>query len=532
MPPSTFLIARDGNETIPVIEEDDVHDSPGTPGGSPAVALIIGVSIVLLASILNAGGLNLTKLDHVRTSAMPKASRRKEWLRPLWLLGMILYILSQLIGSTLALRYLRAEYVAPLGATSLIFNFLFASLLVGTPVTNTDIYGTVVVILGVVGIVAFGSINSGLENGMDLELLKSLWGRANWILFFIAMTIALTSVYIFAAQLERVLVARGDISAVPFAAQSQAFHRQAESDASLVRAPWYDRKRLAVLWQGAMGRLAERLETWTAAKDDKTIAWTLGIAWACCGGGLAGGCLVFARTSVQLIAYAIEQPHSASQFASFVSLLTFLLLALTAVLQIICLNRALRVYDSTLVVPVFYGVYTGTGALDAMIFNNEIERYHTWTLFLIFFSVLILVSGVVLLTHKKPEPTSKPNVRGAGHVPLSSSIPSARKRGKKGGAGAISAEEGSSSPEGEALRRSEDRDTEEPVVWDIGAASDEEDDDATVHDGSPAAHASKDNETPVKRGLAGSTPGEEGRGLMRRESGDHEHEHDHDHDEW
>lgn len=48
--------------------------------------------------------------------------------------------LSQLIGSTLALQYLRAEYVAPLGSTSLIFNFLFASLLVGTPVTSTDIY--------------------------------------------------------------------------------------------------------------------------------------------------------------------------------------------------------------------------------------------------------------------------------------------------------------------------------------------------------------------------------------------------------
>jgi len=32
---------------------------------SPVVAFIIGLSIILLASILNAGGLNLTKLDHV-----------------------------------------------------------------------------------------------------------------------------------------------------------------------------------------------------------------------------------------------------------------------------------------------------------------------------------------------------------------------------------------------------------------------------------------------------------------------------------
>ena len=37
-----------------------------------------------------------------------------------------------IVGSTLALRWLRPDWVAPLGATSLIFNFLFASWLVGT----------------------------------------------------------------------------------------------------------------------------------------------------------------------------------------------------------------------------------------------------------------------------------------------------------------------------------------------------------------------------------------------------------------
>ena len=33
-----------------------------------------------------------------------------------------------------------SEYVAPLGSSSLIFNFLFARFLVGTPVTRNDIY--------------------------------------------------------------------------------------------------------------------------------------------------------------------------------------------------------------------------------------------------------------------------------------------------------------------------------------------------------------------------------------------------------
>ena len=43
--------------------------------------------------------------------------------------------------------------------------------------------------------------------------------------------------------------------------------------------------------------VTDRLEIWAAPKDDKQVAWTLGIGWACCGGGLAGGCLVFAKAT-------------------------------------------------------------------------------------------------------------------------------------------------------------------------------------------------------------------------------------------
>lgn len=54
---------------------------------------------------------------------------------------------------------------------------------------------------------------------------------------------------------------------------------------------------MANAYRNAMDWVKEKLEAWTAAKDDKTIAWTLGIGWACCGGGLAGGCLVFAKAT-------------------------------------------------------------------------------------------------------------------------------------------------------------------------------------------------------------------------------------------
>ena len=91
--------------------------------------------------------------------------------------------------------------------------------------------GTIVVILGVIGIVLFGSINSGLESEMDLARLKQLWGRANWIIYFVVMFIALVLVYTFLSQLDTVLAARSDLSAEPFAAAGGARARRNAGDA-------------------------------------------------------------------------------------------------------------------------------------------------------------------------------------------------------------------------------------------------------------------------------------------------------------
>lgn len=95
--------------------------------------------------------------------------------------------LKPTVGSTLALRWLRPDWVAPLGSSSLIFNFLFASWLVGTrespspggasyqsglyrsAVTKSDINGTAVVVLGVILILIFSSINHGLQQSLPVD---------------------------------------------------------------------------------------------------------------------------------------------------------------------------------------------------------------------------------------------------------------------------------------------------------------------------------------------------------------------------
>ncbi|KAG8813458.1 hypothetical protein FRC17_001571, partial [Serendipita sp. 399] len=358
--------------------------SPDTPSVShdlnPAISFIIGTAIILGASVMNAAGLNFVKLDMVRTMALPKSQRRREFLRPLWLIGMTLYIASQLIGSTLALNYLRAEYVAPLGASSLIFNFLFASWLVGTPVTRNDIYGTIIVVLGVIGIVAFGSINKGLVTNIDLNLLIELWSRVGWLCYFIILGfLPIFIVYIGASQLETVVFDRMDILGDPLVtpkptSRSSGGWRQANG--GTVGLGWWET--VKVKWQSWMHWTRGWIENWSVDKSDKTLTWTLGICWACCGGALAGGTLVFAKASVKLVSGSLSHKNTGNQFGHPAAIFTFIFMGVTAILQILCLNRALRAYDSTLVVPVFYGVYTASGFLDSLIFNDEVDKYETW----------------------------------------------------------------------------------------------------------------------------------------------------------
>jgi magnesium transporter len=55
--------------------------------------------------------------------------------------------------------------------------------------------------------------------------------------------------------------------------------------------------RVKAAWTSLMIWVQDALERWTERQDDQQVAWTLGIGWACLGGGLAGGCLVFAKAT-------------------------------------------------------------------------------------------------------------------------------------------------------------------------------------------------------------------------------------------
>ncbi len=147
--------------------------------------------------------------------------------------------------------------------------------------------GTAVVILGVIGIVAFGSINSGLKEDFSLDSLVHLWARLGWIGYFLLMGSAIVIQYICNLQLEDVYHTRAEIPVLPA-------HRAPAPRVSEPMGLWAG---VREKWATGMKSLRYRMETWAENRDEKVIAWTLGIGWACNGGALAGACLVFAKAT-------------------------------------------------------------------------------------------------------------------------------------------------------------------------------------------------------------------------------------------
>ncbi|CAG8750808.1 908_t:CDS:2, partial [Funneliformis mosseae] len=86
-----------------------------------------------------------------------------------------------------------------------------------------------------------------------------------------------------------------------------------------------------------------------------------------------------------------------NQFTDNLSWFILVGLAVTAVMQVYCLNTALKLHDSVLVVPMFYGFYTAMGLVNTMIYLDEISTYPLWALLLVTFGIGSLVYGVLLL---------------------------------------------------------------------------------------------------------------------------------------
>lgn len=99
------------------------------------------VTVSLTASVLQAFAITLQRRSHIFNDAEPLELQRSAFRRPMWVTGFLVYTIANIIGSIFTIGYLPIVVLAPVGAMNLVFNAIFAKVMLGDAFTKRTAYG-------------------------------------------------------------------------------------------------------------------------------------------------------------------------------------------------------------------------------------------------------------------------------------------------------------------------------------------------------------------------------------------------------
>ncbi|KAF9436075.1 hypothetical protein BGZ76_004893 [Entomortierella beljakovae] len=137
-----------------------------------------------------------------------------------------------------------------------------------------------------------------------------------------------------------------------------------------------------------------------AEEKDIKLRKLVAMIMATTGGLIASQTLLLAKSGIKLVTSTLAGHN---QFKDMLSFFILFVLVFTAILQVYCLNTALKLYDSVMVVPMFYGYYTAFGLINSTIYLNQLHTYPPWALLLILIGIAVLIFGVRMLSAPKPD---------------------------------------------------------------------------------------------------------------------------------
>ncbi|KAF9164898.1 hypothetical protein DFQ26_000891 [Actinomortierella ambigua] len=351
----------------------------GSGDGAPH-NFMMGISIAVATSFIQSLGLTIQRKSHVMNEAIyPKELRRQACQRPLWHLGFHTYILSNVTGTIFSIGYLPVIILAPLGAVTLVFNALFAKLLLGDQFTKQSAFGTCLILLGAVLIGLFGVVP---EPSHSLEDLIELWKRPAFIVYFSMVEIAVVFLLVSNHVVEKLLVQQA--AAVAMASSSAlryqfdpASNAPAPSATSLASAPL----------KGVAYRLGKM--------KPSRVKTLLGISYGCVGGMLSSQALLFAKSAIELLMLTILEGKN--QFSSPLSWFLVVALIAAALLQLYYLNQGLRLCDTVLLVPLSFCAYNVSCLFNGLVYYNQWGRLYWWQILFVLFGISQVLIGVLVL---------------------------------------------------------------------------------------------------------------------------------------
>jgi drug/metabolite transporter (DMT)-like permease len=306
----------------------------------------IGIFVGLLSTGIQSIGLTLQRKSHLlEDSKELEDDRRPAWRRRRWQLGMLMFVVSNLVGSTIQITTLPLPVLSTLQASGLVFNTICAALILGEPFTRWSLAGTILVAGGAVLIAAYGALP---EPSHSLNQLLYLLGRTQFILWMVGTLLVVVLALVGALLLSRL--------------HNAHTHR------------------MRVL---------------------------RGMCFGFSSGILAAHSLLVAKSAVELLVRTIADHHN--QFDRWQSWIILLSLVFFALSQLYFLHRGLKLCSTSVLYPFVFCIYNIVAIMDGLIYFQQASRLPALHAGLIAVGTVILLAGVIALSWRNDDDSPMPH---------------------------------------------------------------------------------------------------------------------------
>lgn len=328
-------------------------------GASVALGVVVGLASTSIQSV----GLTLQRKSHLLEEEKDDDyERRPPYKRRRWQLGMLMFIVANIVGSTIQITTLPLPVLSTLQASGLVFNSICASIILSEPFTRYSFAGTTLVAAGALLIALFGAIS---EPSHNLDQLLVLLARKHFLAWMFATLVVALGLVLATWLLHRM-------------------HPRATPRLRLVR----------------------------------------GMFFGCVSGILSAHSLLVAKSAVELLVRTIVDRHN--QFDRWQSWMILLGLVVFALTQLYYMHRGLKLCSTSVLYPLVFCVYNIIAIIDGLIYFHQSSRLSRLHAGLIALGTVVLLAGVVCLSWRleesDEEPASPIAAKHPGRVPLPQTV--------------------------------------------------------------------------------------------------------------
>jgi magnesium transporter len=258
-----------------------------------------------------------------------------------------MFIISNILGSTIQITTLPLPVLSTLQASGLVFNSICATLILGEHFTIWSLTGTVLVCIGAVLIAVFGAVPEPAHN---LDQLLDLLRQRSFVKWMIGQFVLVTFIAVIASGLSKF----PKISSNP---------------------------RMRLL---------------------------RGLVHGFISGILSAHSLLVAKTAVELIVRTVvDHKNQFGRWQSWAILLSLILLSLT---QLYYLHRGLKLVSTSVLYPLVFCIFNIIAILDGLIYFRQTDKLSALHGGLIALGTVVLLSGVLALSWRLSDEQTQPAV--------------------------------------------------------------------------------------------------------------------------